>query len=410
MNFKQQFVATAVIACAMGVQAATCNGQWKAEFDTQVGRQKYLFELKVEGERVTGKAVSEIGGEKRETNLQEGKLSGEEISFVEMLDFQGNSLRITYTGKLAGDEIKFTRKVGEFATEEITAKRVAAAAANSNAAPARADSSAGRRRPRIELGPDDKPAFPAAPLGFDVRRDNVTRGKIEAVSYDSKIVGIKRQMIVYTPPGYSAAEKYPVLYLLHGIGDMETTWWKEGHADTILDNLHADAKLTPMIVVMPNGRADKDMTSRTPWGEQGPAFERFEKELFEDVIPFVESHYSVKASRDHRAIAGLSMGGGQSLNIGLRNLDAFAWVGAFSAAPNTKPAAQLVPDPDTARRKLRLLWISCGDQDGLIGISKAVHSYLEDNNVPHIWHVETGGHTREVWRNDLYLLSQRLFR
>jgi enterochelin esterase-like enzyme len=177
-----------------------------------------------------------------------------------------------------------------------------------------------------------------------------------------------------------------------------------------MDNLYADQKLKPMIVVMPNGRADKDMTPRTPWGQQGPAFEAFEKEILTDIIPYVESHYAVKADRESRALAGLSMGGGQSLNIGLRNLEQFAWIGAFSAAPNTKPAAELVPHPEDTAKRLKLLWISCGDKDGLIRISQAVHAYLKEKNVPHVWHVESGGHTREVWRNDLYVFSQKLFR
>jgi hypothetical protein len=142
-----------------------------------------------------------------------------------------------------------------------------------------------RRRntpPKIELTADDKAAFPPAPAGFDTRRDGIAQGKTEPVNYESKIVGVTRRMIVYTPPGYSPEKKYPVLYLLHGIGDDEMTWWKEGRADAILDNLHADGKVTPMIVVMPNGRADKDLTPRSPWGEQGPAFAAFERELLED--------------------------------------------------------------------------------------------------------------------------------
>ena len=107
------------------------------------------------------------------------------------------------------------------------------------------------------LGPDDKPAFPAAPAGFDKKRDDIPRGKLELVEYDSKTVGNKRKMMVYTPPGYSADTKYPVLYLLHGIGGDEREWERGGKPDVILDNLYADKKLVPMIVVMPNGRASR---------------------------------------------------------------------------------------------------------------------------------------------------------
>ena len=106
------------------------------------------------------------------------------------------------------------------------------------------------------------------------------------------------------------------------------------------------------------------------------------------MIPAIEARYSVQADREHRALAGLSMGGGQSLNFGLAHLDTFAWVGGFSSAPNTKPAAQLVPDPARAKEKLKLLWIACGNKDGLIRISQGVHAYLKEKDVPHVWHVD----------------------
>ena len=127
--------------------------------------------------------------------------------------------------------------------------------------------------------------------------------------------------------------RYPVLYLLHGIGGDENEWTKGGEADVILDNLHADKKVVPMIVVMPNGRAAKDDRPGGDFRRQFPAFAAFEQDLLKDIIPYVESHYSVKADREHRALAGLSMGGGQSLNFGLKHLDTFASVGGFSSAP-----------------------------------------------------------------------------
>jgi enterochelin esterase-like enzyme len=217
-------------------------------------------------------------------------------------------------------------------------------------------------------------------------------------------------MFIYTPPGYSAANKYPVLYLLHGIGGDETEWPKNGAPEVILDNLLADGKLVPMIVVLPNGRAQPNDRAEGDVFASAPAFGKFDQDLLKDIIPFVEAKYSVKTDRESRALAGLSMGGGQSLNFGLGNLDTFAWVGGFSAAPNTKPPEQLVPNPEEATRKLKLLWLSCGDQDGLINISQRVHIYLKEKNVTHIWHVESGKHDFNVWKNDLYLLSQRLFR
>jgi enterochelin esterase-like enzyme len=262
------------------------------------------------------------------------------------------------------------------------------------------------------LDPDDKPAFSPAPEGFDMIRENISRGKIDTVEYTSKTVGAIRKMLIYTPPGYSPDKKYPVLYLLHGIGGDEKEWYKNGAPQVILDNLYADKKLVPMIVVLPNGRAMKD---DRPAGNifdsvKVKAFETFEKDLLNDIIPFVESRYPVPANRENRAIAGLSMGGGQALNFGLGNLNTFAWVGGFSSAPNTKTPELLVPSPSETAKKLKLLWISCGDHDGLISFSQRLHRYLKENNVPHIWHVEPGVHDFKVWKSDLYYFSQLLFK
>lgn len=260
----------------------------------------------------------------------------------------------------------------------------------------------------IKLGPDDKAAFPAAPKGFDTPREGIAKGKIETVEYESKSVGATRKMLIYTPPGYSKDKKYPVLYLLHGIGGTEREWADNGAPGTIMDNLLADKKIVPMIVVMPNGRAQKNDRAEGNVFATAPAFGEFDKDLLGSVIPYVESNYSVVADRQHRALAGLSMGGGQSLNFGLGNIDTFAWVGGFSSAPNTMPPAQLIPDPEKAK-SLKLLWVSCGDQDGLIRISQGVHQYLKEKGVPHVWHVDSGGHSWPVWKNDLYLFAQQIF-
>src|SRR5436305_7152496 len=133
-----------------------------------------------------------------------------------------------------------------------------------------------------------------------------------------------------------------------------------------------------MIVVMPNGRAQKNDRPEGNIYAAAPAFAAFEQDLLKDVIPAIESRYSVQADREHRGLAGLSMGGGQSLNFGLAHLDTFAWVGAFSAAPNTKPAADLIADPSSIKGKLKLLWLACGKKDNLIRISQGVHAYLKE--------------------------------
>jgi enterochelin esterase-like enzyme len=314
-------------------------------------------------------------------------------------------------------------------------------------------------QPPLGNPPQPRPeaTLAAAPAGFDQRREGVPTGTVERIEFDSKVTGGKRPASVYLPPGYSARNEYPVLYLLHGIGGNETHWPGPGAAGAILDNLIADGKAVPMIVVMPNGRASNEPSTlfaggRGPGGPGGPgagpggaapqgagprpgapggappgapggggppggaamavefeAYAAFERELLGDLIPFIEARYSVTADRMQRALAGLSMGGGQSLNFGLNNVDTFAWVGGFSSAPNTKPPAELVPDAADARQ-LELLWVSCGNEDGLFNISAGVHDYLTAQNVPHTWYVDAGGHTFPVWKNDLYHFASLLFR
>jgi enterochelin esterase-like enzyme len=322
---------------------------------------------------------------------------------------------------------------------------------------------------------DERPKeLPAAPKDFAVKRDNIERGTVETVEYDSKSVGGKRRLVVYTPPGYTKESKYPVLYLLHGAGGNESNWTRAGAADVILDNLYADKKLVPMIVVMPNGiiqgpspsavlsaeimkRADADKDGKVTLDEfvaaarqlfkeidkdnkgtldekqfaeaisrllpasggppgfgtggfRGPGrISAFENDLLKDIIPYVESHYSVQADRDHRALAGLSMGGGQSLGVGLKHLDTFAWIGGFSSAIFGRPA-DVITDPADATKKLRFLWLSCGDKDQLLDANKSLHATLEEKKIRHLWHVEPGAHNFAVWKNDLYLFSQMLFR
>jgi enterochelin esterase-like enzyme len=256
-----------------------------------------------------------------------------------------------------------------------------------------------------------EPVKPGPP-GFDIFRDNIAYGKIDTVTYKSKTVDTIRRTLIYTPPGYSKKNKYPVLYLLHGIGGDEKEWLNGGKPQVILDNLYAQGKIEPMIVVMPNGRAMKNDRAGGNIFDSAKvqAFATFEKDLLNDLIPFIEKKYSVYTDREYRAIAGLSMGGGQSLNFGLGNLDKFAWIGGFSSAPNTKPPAELVPDVNAAREKIKLLFISCGASDGLISFSKRTHDYLQKNNIPHIYFIEPGVHDFKVWKNGLYMFSQLIFK
>jgi enterochelin esterase-like enzyme len=174
-----------------------------------------------------------------------------------------------------------------------------------------------------------------------------------------------------------------VLILLHGIGGDETEWQRFARVDALMDNLIADKKAEPMIVVMPNGRAQKD-DSASAGMEAAPAFAVFERDLLDDVIPTIESRYSARTDREGRALAGLSMGGGQTLNFGLGHLAA-------------------------AKDKLKLLMITCGNKDGLFHISKGVQIYLKGQGVPYLWHVDDRGHDPVHWASALYEFSQKIF-
>lgn len=265
-------------------------------------------------------------------------------------------------------------------------------------------------RTPIVLGPDDKAAYDAPPSGFNAKREGAPKGKLEMVEYDSKTVGTKRKMQVYTPPGYSKENKYPVIYLLHGIGGDETEWQRFVKVDQLMDNLIADQKALPMIIVMPNGRAQKNDRPEGNIYAAAPAFANFERDLLDDVIPAIQARYATREDRESRALAGLSMGGGQTLNFGLTHLDTFAWIGAFSPAPNSKPPATLIPDPAAARKDLKLFLLTCGNKDGLINISQGLHAYCKENDVPHIWHVDANGHDATHWGSSLYFFAQKVFR
>ena len=264
----------------------------------------------------------------------------------------------------------------------------------------------------ITLAADDVRVLPEAPAGFKTPRPGLPRGRVELFEYKSSVTGTRRKANVYLPPGYSPERKYPVLYLLHGIGGDETEWLRFFSPNVILDNLIAERKAVPMIVVLPNGRAlPDDCAEGNPFTpETAASFATFAGDLLDCLIPAVQSKYSTALDREHRALAGLSMGGGQTLNFGLAHLDTFAWLGAFSSAPNTKPAAELLPDPAAARAKLKLLYLSSGNQDGLIVISQGVHRYLKEHDVPHVWNVDDHGHDAETWGSNFYHFAQQIFR
>lgn len=288
--------------------------------------------------------------------------------------------------------------------------------ASAQPAPAPADDGAERAAAnfarRIELAPDDVRLFPEPPAGYRELPASGLRGTLDVLRYESGVTGTTREATVYLPPGYSADRRYPVAYILHGIGGDRHEWTRGVKAHAILDNLIADGAIEPLIAVFPNGRAmaDDSVPENIFNPEAVAAFAAFEDDLLDYLIPAVESHYATIPDAQHRALAGLSMGGGQTFNFGLAHLDTFTWIGAFSAAPNTKAPEELLPDPAAATAALNLLYISCGNQDGLINFSQRTHRYLKEHDVPHLWNVDDHGHDPETWGSNLYHFAQRIFR
>lgn len=241
--------------------------------------------------------------------------------------------------------------------------------------------------------PGDKPLF------YEERP--VPRGVVNLHRYNSKTLGITRGLNIYTPPGYdkNTNRKYPVLYLLHGSGDNERGWSTVGRMNVILDNLIAEKHAVPMIVVMPDGHA--------PRVEGIP--NSFGADLINEIIPFVEENYRVKDGSKNRALAGLSMGGFQTMEIGVKNLDLFNWLGVFSAGINMSYENTHGQYLSSMNEKLELFWIGIGKTDFLWERNENLLALLHKNNVEHISMTSEGGHTWKNWRLFFYEFSQLLF-
>jgi MYXO-CTERM domain-containing protein len=243
--------------------------------------------------------------------------------------------------------------------------------------------------------------LPVPPEGFDRRENGVDAGMVTDVTYETNEYG-QRAARVYTPPGYSTATEYPTLYLLHGLNGDETLWASAGSAPAILDNLIAKNEAKPMVIVMPEG----SMTEPSDFN----GFALFEPVLLDQLIPLIESTYSVSTDRTARAIAGLSMGGGQSFNFGFGNIDTFAWIGPMSAAPNTGNPSSIISDPAAVKTDVQGIFIICGDADSLLSNSTKWRDYLTEQDIPHVYQNEPGeGHTFTVWKRGLYHFAKMIF-
>jgi enterochelin esterase family protein len=256
------------------------------------------------------------------------------------------------------------------------------------------------------------------PSSLPWEMNDVPHGEIHHHFYRSAVAEDDRDYYVYTPPNYDAAAKktYPVLYLLHGYSDDASGWTAVGHANVILDNLIARGQAKPMIIVMPLGYGTMDFV-RLAWNAwsheqlRDTNFKKFTESLLGEVVPRVESEYRIMKDRDGRAIAGLSMGGSESLLTGLNNLDKFSWIGAFSSGGIPDDFQKDFPSLDAkANQHLHLLWIACGTEDHLITVNRNLREWLTAKGVKHT-DIETPGmHTWMVWRRNLAEFAQLIFR
>ena len=253
---------------------------------------------------------------------------------------------------------------------------------------------------------------PDPALDFYSAKD-VPHGEVRNLWYRSEVTGALRRVVVYTPPDYDRQpdQRHPVLYLQHGAGESERAWTAQGKLNFILDNLLAEGNAKPMIVVMENGYAAK--AGSTPAAE-ARGNEAFGELVVRDLVPLVDAAFRTLADRDHRAIAGLSMGAGQALQVGLGNLDLFAYIGALSGGtrsfdPKTSFGGVLA-EPGHVNDRIRLLWIGHGTEDRGYGSGKSFHEALVAGGIRHVWFEAAGSHEWQVWRKHLYNLAPRLFR
>ncbi len=247
---------------------------------------------------------------------------------------------------------------------------------------------------------------PAAPWDFQ----DVPHGTVHSHVYQSQAFNAPREVAIYTPPGYeSSTTVYPLLVLQHGSGDNQATWMAHGKAHFIFDNLIASKRAVPMVVLMLNGHAPVAVRSEDPAERWRQSLEGFRKELVEDALPLVERLYRVEKKPEQRAIAGLSMGGGQALGTGL-TLDGFGWIGAFSAAaPPTPMIEGALADAAQTNARLRLLWIAIGKDDFLLKRNEEFIALLKDKGIRHEYLLTEGGHSWPVWRQYLVDFIPRLF-
>jgi enterochelin esterase-like enzyme len=397
------------LAAAADDKVADPVGTWKCEYEIGGQKRTATLTIKKEGDKFAGTMT---WPDQKETNLKDLKLKDGDLTYSVVRKFMDNEFTAEYKLTIEGDKLKGKASAelgGEKREWDVTGQREK----NDKAPPADAKKD------------DTAEKLPVPPPGFDKVRDGIKRGELAKVDYESKSVGVKRWMEVYTPPGYSKDQKYPVLYLLHGAGGNENReWTRQGVANVILDNLIADKKIVPLLVVFPNGNATAPAKGDAPkdagalGGRFGPGWgENFTNDLLKDIIPYIESHYSTYTDADHRALAGLSMGGMQTRTISSANIDKFHYIGVFSGG-NIRP--QDIKDLDAYKKQVKLVFMSFGSKEpstprgndpgprGPEGIKLAADA-LGKNGINADYYVSPdSGHDFTTWKRSLYFFTQVL--
>ena len=274
--------------------------------------------------------------------------------------------------------------------------------------------------PWVEAGRNSSNSLveiPGSPARFDERHAGPS-GTLHIRTYPSVVLGITRRLFIHVPAAYDRepAKRFPVLYLRHGASGLESSWSDAGRAGVILDNLVAAGRAAPMIIVMPNGFADRPgiKAASIPFGQESQ--DPTATELFDDILPLIEQNYRVLPGAEHRALAGFSMGAGQAFFTGLKHPDQFAWVAEFASGAFSEPKFDLataipgfLDTPAATNARLRLLFLSCGTEDPRYNGQFQLHQVLQQHDIRHEWITFPGSHEWKVWRHSLHALLPRLF-
>lgn len=417
-------LATAMVLqpCAVGVQAKKTN---KATLSTKKLSLKVGQSKKIGIKKKKKKAVYTFRSSKKSvaTVTNKGKVKAVKSGTAKITVKEKYKKKTKKVGVVVvkvskqktpenTSQVSATPSIQPSADVTATATATAPATATATAEPSATPEPTKTPKPTATVPAEYNP-----PSDYTKKQTGVTYGKRSTIMYDSKTTGVERKAEIVLPAGYTEEKTYPVVYLLHGIGGDQTEWF-QGKPMEIVGNLIAAGEADEMIMVFPNIRARED--DKAYYGlepEHFAAFDNFINDLRDDLMPYIESHYSIKTGRENTAVCGLSMGGRETLYIGLKMPDKFKYIGAFEPAPGVLPytaegglfTEETMTLPDEYKNNTFMMIVK-GQSDGTVGENPLLyHNALEKNGVPHIYYDMPGGHDFKVWNNGLYNFAKRIF-